>query len=109
MSNLSWDTDGCATVSDTVCEFINAAGLVSASQTQSVVITIDSDVLLVAAFELLESSLDGLHATWLTHLLGGEVAVETSSVPVTWDWLGVERDLGTEFLSNTVEEETSEP
>jgi len=35
--------------------------------------------------------------------------VETSSVPVTWDWLWVEGDLGAELLSNAVEEETGNP
>jgi len=44
--------------------------------------TIDGDVFLVAALELLDGSLDVLHAALDAHLLGGEVAVETSTVPV---------------------------
>jgi hypothetical protein len=39
-------------------------------------------VLHVAALELLDGSLDVLHATFDTHLLGGEVAVEAGTVPV---------------------------
>ena len=81
----------------------------SASKTKSVVLSVNCNVLLVAALKLLDSGLDVLHTTLLAHLLAGEVAVKTSSVPVTWDWLGVERDLGTEFFSDTVEEETSQP
>jgi hypothetical protein len=106
---LSGDTDGAATVGDTIGEGIDAASLVTAGKTESVVLTVDGNVLLVAALELLDGGLDVLHATLLSHLLGGEVAVKTSAIPVTWDGLGVERDLGAELLSNAVEEETSEP
>jgi hypothetical protein len=81
----------------------------SASKTHGVVLSINGNVLLVTALKLLDSSLDVLHTTWLTHLLAGEVAVKTSTVPVTWDWLGVERDLSTELLGNAVEKETSQP
>lgn len=66
-------------------------------------------MLLVAALELLDGGLDVLHATGLAHILAGEVAVQTGSVPVTWDWLRVEGDLGTELLGDAVEEETSTP
>lgn len=79
--------------------------------------------------KLLDGSLDVLHAALLTHVLGGEVAVQTSTVPVTrlkWissvrelflrlrdkdthNWLGLDRDLGAELLGNTVEQEPSEP
>jgi hypothetical protein len=82
---------------------------VLASETKSVVLAIDSDVLLVAALELLDACLNVLHTTWITHLLAGEVAMETSPVPVTGNWLGVESDLGTEFFRNAVEEESSDP
>ena len=81
----------------------------SASKTKSVVFSVNGDVLLVAALKLLNGGLDVLHSSGLAHLLAGEVAVKTSSIPVTWNWLGVEGDLGTEFFGNAVEEETSEP
>lgn len=35
--------------------------------------------------------------------------METSTIPVTRDRLGLERDLGTKFLGNTVKEETGHP
>jgi len=109
VATLSWNADGGTTVGNAIGEGVDAASLVAASQTESVVLTVDCNVLLVAALELLDRSLDVLHATWDTHLLGGEVAVKTSSVPVTRDGLGVERDLGTELLSNAGEEESGNP
>lgn len=109
MSAFSWDTDGCATVGNTVCELVDAAGLVSTSKTHGVVLSVNCNVLLVTAFELLDSCLDVLHTSFLSHFLRREVAVKTSSIPVTWNRLGVERDFGTKFFGNTVEEETSKP
>ena len=71
--------------------------------------TVDGNVFHVAALELLDSSLDVLHATLDTHLLGGEVAVETSAVPVTGNGLRVDGDLGTEVLSDTAEQVAGHP
>merc|ERR1711881_693641 len=94
VATFSGDTDGATTVGNTISERVDATSLMSASKTQSVVLSVNCDV---------------LHATRFAHLLTGEVAVKTSSVPVTWNWLGVEGDLGTKLLSDTVEEETGEP
>lgn len=109
MATFSGDTDGATTVGNTISERVDATSLMSASKTQSVVLSVNCDVLLVTTLKLLDSGLDVLHATRFAHLLTGEVAVKTSSVPVTWNWLGVEGDLGTKLLSDTVEEETGEP
>lgn len=106
---LPWNSDRSTTVGDTVREAIDAAGLVAAGQTESVVLTVHGNVLLVASLKLLDSSLDVLHAALNTHLLAGEVAVHTGTVPVTGDWLGVEGDLGAEFFGDTVEQETGHP
>lgn len=81
----------------------------STGQTLLVALTVDGNVLQVAALELLDGGLNVLHATLLTHLLGREVGVETGTVPVTGHGLGVDRDLGAELLSDAVEEETGEP
>jgi hypothetical protein len=56
----------------------------------------------------LDGCLNVLVSALVTHLFGGEVGVQTSTVPVTRDGLGVERDLGAEVLSNAVEPESSE-
>lgn len=106
---FTWNTDRGTTVGDTIGERVDGASLVLAGETEFVIGTVDGDVLLMTLRELLKSSLDELHATWLTHLLGGDVGVETRAVPVTWDWLGVEGDLDAEFFSDTVEEVTGSP
>lgn len=79
------------------------------SEALVVVLAVNGDVLLVTLAELVDGGLDVLHATLNTHLLGREVAVETGTVPVTGDWLGVQGDLGTEVLGNTGEEVTGDP
>jgi len=104
-----WNTDGRPTVSNTIGELINGTGLVSSGKTESVVVTVNSNVLLVTLGELVNSSLDVLHATLISHSISGDVGMETRSVPVTWDWLGVEGDLDTKVLSNSVEEVTGDP
>jgi hypothetical protein len=81
----------------------------SASKTQSIVLSIDGNVFFMATFELLDRGLNVLHATRLPHLLAGEVAVKTSSVPVTWNRLWVEGDLGTELLGNAMEKKSGGP
>lgn len=78
-------------------------------KTKVVVITVDSDVLLVALLELGDGLVDVLHASLLTHAGSGEVGVETRTVPVTGNGLGVEGDLDTKLLSDTVEEITRDP
>lgn len=109
MAALPGDTDGGTTVGNAICEFVNAASLMLASETHGVVLSVHCNVLLVAGLELLDRSFDVLHATRFAHNLAGEVAVQTRSIPVTRDRLGMERDLGTEFFGDTVEEETSTP
>jgi hypothetical protein len=63
----------------------------------------------VAALELLDGGLNVLHATLLAHLLGGEVGVQTSTVPVTGHGLGLDRDLGAELLGDTIQQEAGQP
>lgn len=77
------NTNRSTTVSDTSGESVNGTGLVAASQAHSVVVTVDSNVLLVAFGELLNGLVDVVHTARRTHLLGGNVGVETRAVPVT--------------------------
>lgn len=63
----------------------------------------------MAALQLLDGRLDVLHATLLAHLLGGEVGVQTGTVPVTGHGLGCHRDAGTKDLGDAVEQETGHP
>jgi len=74
-------------------------GLVATCETEVVVITIDGDVLHVTMRELLDSGLDSLDAAIVSHLFGGEIGVASSTVPVTLERLGVERDLDTPLFT----------
>jgi hypothetical protein len=109
VADLTGNTDGGTTVGDTPGELINGTSLVAAGEAELVTLAVDGNVLLVAALELLDGSLDVLHATLLAHLLGGEVAVQTGTVPVTGDGLGVDGDLGAKVLGDAVEEEAGGP
>lgn len=109
LGDLAGNTDGATTVGNTIAELVDVAGLVTASETLLVTLTIDSNVLNMAGLKLLHGGLNDLHTALSTHRSGGDVGVETGTVPVTLDGLGVERDLDTELFSDTVEEETGHP
>ena len=109
ISNVPRDTNGCATVGNTRTKITNVAGLVTTSQPQLVILSVDSDVLLVPLGQLLNGSFNVLDSSRLTHLLGGVVGVATSTVPITSQRLGVEGDLDTPLFSYTDEKVTSHP
>lgn len=63
----------------------------------------------MAGLQLLDGGLNVLHTTLLAHLFGGEVGVETGTVPVTGHGLGCHGNAGTKDLSHTVQQETGNP
>src|SRR5260370_22214947 len=89
-SDMTRNTDGCTTVSNTVREGANAGSLVLASETELVVLAVDGNVVHVFLGELLDGLFDSLDTALLAHGLGGEVRVASSTVPVTLEWLRVE-------------------
>jgi hypothetical protein len=103
------DAHGGAAVGDAPGELVVGGGLVLARHAQVVVLAVDAHVLLLAARELLHGGLDGLHAALRAGLLGGDVGVQTGTVPVAGDGLGGEGHLGTELLSDAVENEARHP
>lgn len=110
LGNRSGNTDGGTTVSNTRRETFDAGGLMTTGQSLIVIGTIQEHVLLVSLGQLFQSSLDMLHTTRNTHGLGADVSMATSTVPVTsLQGLGVERDLDTEFLSNSRQKVSSHP
>lgn len=109
LGDLAGNTDGAASVSDAVRELFDVAGLVTTGQTLLVTLAVDSNVLNVTRLKLLHGSLNNLHAAVGTGGVGRDIGVETSSVPVTLDGLGLEGDADTELLSDTVEDETGHP
>ena len=78
--------------------------LVTARETHIIVLTVHSNVLLVALAEALNGSLDGLHTTLFAHRQRREVGVAASAVPLTRHSLRVHRHIHTPFLSDTVEQ-----
>jgi len=102
--DVTGDTNGSTTVGNTRREVTNVTSLVLTSETLVVVGTVNGNVLVVTLGELLDSSLDGLHTALLAHRLGRVVGVASSTVPVTGDSLGVERDLDTPLLSHSDEQ-----
>jgi hypothetical protein len=109
LGDLAGDTDGTTTVGNTVRELIDVTGLVATSETLLVALTVDGDVLNVAGLELLHGGLDDLHTTIGTGSVGGNVGVQTGTVPLTLDGLGLEGNADTELLSDAVKQETGHP
>ena len=106
---MTGDTNGSTTVGDSGTERSDVTGLVAASETHVVVISVDGNVFIVLLGELFDSSLDGLNTTLGTHGSGTVVGVAPSTVPVTGQGLGVERDLDTPLLGKTDEEVAGHP
>jgi hypothetical protein len=82
---------------------------VGTSHTQLVTLAVDLDVFNMTLLKLLHGFFNVFHSTILTHLLGRDVGVETGTVPVTRDRLGLEGDDDTEFFGDTVEEPSGDP
>lgn len=108
-TDMSGDTDRGTTVGNTARERANVARLVPARQTEVVVLAVNGDVVIVPLRELLNSSLDRLHASGLTHLLGRIVGVASGTVPVALERLRVEGDLDIPLLGNAYKEVAGHP
>jgi hypothetical protein len=109
LGNLARDTDAATTVGNAVGELVDAASLVTASKTLLVALTVNGNVFVVAGLKLLHVALNDLHATVGTRGSSRNVAVETSSVPVTLDGLGIEGNPNAKFFSDAAEEEAGQP
>lgn len=91
------------------CELIDGTGLMSAGESEFVILTVLLDAVEVVRLEVLDGGLNGLHATLLTHSLGRKVAVKAGTVPIASNRLGMNRNLCAEFLSNSSQEEARNP
>jgi len=107
--DVTGDTDGSTTVGNARAEGSDVTSLVATGETHVIVLSVDSDVLVVLLGELFDSSLDDLHATLDTHGSGTVVGVASSAVPFTGQRLGVEGDLDTPLLGETDEEVAGHP
>mmetsp|Transcript_27632 Transcript_27632/g.56632 ORF Transcript_27632/g.56632 Transcript_27632/m.56632 type:complete len:349 (+) Transcript_27632:463-1509(+) len=78
-----------------------------ASEAKLVASAVHGDVLLVLGAKLVDGSLDVSESSLLTHLLGGNIGVHTSSVPVTLgNGLGVKGAVDLEVLADAHEDVT---
>jgi hypothetical protein len=102
-------TTGGTTIGNTPGELVVGSRLMKTSHARFIALAIDLHVFLMSGGELFHSSFDILHSTLRTHLFGRDIGVKTSTIPVSWNWLRSEGDLGTEFFGNTVEEEARHP
>ena len=107
--DVTGNTDGRATVGNARAEAADVAGLMAAGETEVVVLAVHSDVLVVPLRELLDGSLNSLHAAGLTHLLCRVVGVAASTIPVALERLGVEGNLDAPLLGYTNEKVTRHP
>jgi hypothetical protein len=85
------------------------ARLVAAGQPLLIILSVNSNMLIVALRQLLYGLVYGLNAARLTHLLGGIVGVATSTIPVALERLRVEGDLGTPLLCDADKEVAGYP
>jgi len=108
-SNVTGDPNGSTTVSNARAEGSDVTGLVATSETHVIVISVDSDVLVVPLGELFDGSFDDFHTTLDTHGSGTVVGVTSGAVPVASQRLGVEGDLDTPLLGKTDEEVAGHP
>mmetsp|Transcript_16483 Transcript_16483/g.29764 ORF Transcript_16483/g.29764 Transcript_16483/m.29764 type:complete len:299 (+) Transcript_16483:255-1151(+) len=58
------------------------------------------------SFKVLHRSKNDIKTTILTHSLGREVSVATSTIPVTWNWLRIKRHNDSESFAYTVHDVT---
>lgn len=98
-----------SSVTSSVREALHGGGLVVASQTLLVVLTVELEVLLVLSTKFLNESVDVLHASLTSSHLGSRVVgMATSSVPVLEE-LRLEGEIDSEVFTNTTKEIARHP
>lgn len=108
-SDVTGDTNRSTTVGNTRAESVDVTGFMASGEPHVIVLSVDSDVLVVLLGELFDSGLDVLHTALLTHFKGTEVCVTSSTVPVASQRLGVEGDLDAPLLGKANEEVAGHP
>lgn len=108
-SHVPRDADGCTTVSNTRAKGTNVTSLVTASETEFVVFTVNGNVLIVTFREFFDCLVNELPSSRLTHGECTVVGVAASTVPVTLERLGVEGNLDTPLLGDADQEVARHP
>lgn len=108
-AHMARNTDRGTTVSNAVAEVVNVSRLVSACETLIVVLAIHCNVLCVAEAQLLDGVFNRFNAAFLTHGLGREVGVASSTVPVALDGLGMNGHDNAEIFRDALQDVASNP
>ena len=78
-----WDADRSTTVSNTPRELVDRLCFVETCEAHVIVRAVSSDVLVLVFFELVHELEEVILAACVAHVVCGEVAVHTGTVPVT--------------------------
>lgn len=85
------------------------SGFVTTCQAEVVVLSVDSDVLVVLLAQFLDGGVDGLDASGFAHGFRAVVGVAASTVPVALERLGMEGNLDTPLFGDADKEVASHP
>jgi hypothetical protein len=107
--SLGGDSGRRSSISNTVTELVNGSSFVTASQSQVVVRTIDSDVGSVGLGEEFHGFEDSVITTVLSGGLEREIGVASRAVPVTLDRLGFESDIDVVFFADSGQQISGNP
>jgi hypothetical protein len=106
---MTRDTNRSTTICDAGAESPNVTGLVTAGEPKVIVLAIDSNVFVVPLCQFLNSGLDRLHTSFLTHLLCAVISVTTGTIPIALEGFRVERNFDAPLFGDTDEKVTSDP
>lgn len=113
IGDATWYAHAGATVGNSPAELVDRRGLQTADQTTLVVLSsagiVGLDMLGVLFGELLDGSLDSGDTVLLSHLVGGEVAVTSGTVPGSFHGLRVERHDDTVVFGDTPQQVPGNP
>lgn len=105
---ITSNTNTSSTVGNSERELVNAGSLVLSSQTKLIALSVNGNVLLVLGTQLVNSLLNNLKSTGLTHSFGRNVGVHTGTVPVSLNnGLGVESAVDLELFAHTLKDVTT--
>jgi len=107
--SLGGDSGGGASVGNTIAELVDGSGFVTASQSQVVVRTIDSDMSHVSLGEKFHRLEDSVVTAFLSCGLEREVGVTARTVPVALDRLGFEGNIDVELFADSGQQVSGNP
>jgi len=102
--SITSNSDGCSAVGNSVSKIVNASSFELSRQTKLIALSVNSDVLSMLGSKLVNGRLDNTQTASLTHALGRDVGVHTSTVPVTLNnGLGVKRAVDLKLFTDPLQ------